>query len=121
MKRNYMAEKEFRRIDREVESEMLADPVKRMYYENKRSLSAKASYIAKNVILQYGSLSSQELSELSHKEISWRNARMKLASRENGSVPLSIEDIRKDAEKVRPYDSVYDMYYDEFEDTVVAQ
>lgn len=92
-----------------------------MYYENKRSLSAKASYIAKNVILQYGSLSSQELSELSHKEISWRNARMKLASRENGSVPLSIEDIRKDAEKVRPYDSVYDMYYDEFEDTVVAQ
>jgi hypothetical protein len=46
---------------------------------------------------------------------------MKLASRENGSVPLSIEDIRKDAEKVRPYDSVYDMYYDEFEDTVVAQ
>ena len=29
MKRNYMAEKEFRRIDREVESEMLADPVKR--------------------------------------------------------------------------------------------
>lgn len=32
MKRNYMAEKEFRRIDREVENEMLADPVKRREY-----------------------------------------------------------------------------------------
>lgn len=64
----------------------------------------------------------RKLSELSYKEISWRNARMKLTSGENGSVLLAIEDIRKDAEKVRPYDSMYDnMYYDEVEDTVVAQ
>ena len=40
---------------------------------------------------------------------------------ENGREPLSIDDIRKDAEKVRPYDSMYDMYYDEFEDAEVAQ
>ena len=32
MKKNYMAEKEFRRIDREVESEILADPIKRRKY-----------------------------------------------------------------------------------------
>lgn len=88
----------------------------------KGSRQQGASYIAKNVILQYGSLSSRKLSELSYKEISWRNARMKLTSGENGSVLLAIEDIRKDAEKVRPYDSMYDnMYYDEVEDTVVAQ
>lgn len=88
----------------------------------KGSCQQGASYIAKNVILQYGSLSSRKLSELSYKEISWRNARMKLTSGENGSVLLAIEDIRKDAEKVRPYDSMYDnMYYDEVEDTVVAQ
>ena len=64
----------------------------------------------------------RKLSELSYKEISWINERLKLTAGENGSVLLAIEDIRKDAEKVRPYDSMYDnMYYDEVEDTVVAQ
>ena len=33
----------------------------------------------------------------------------------------TIDDIRKDAEKVRPYDAMYDMYYDEFDDAEVAQ
>lgn len=92
-----------------------------MYYENKKNLSAEASYIVKNVILQYGGLASWKLSEISHKEISWQNAKKNLVDGENGSEPLSIDDIRKDAEKVRPYDSMYDMYYDEFEDAGVAQ
>ena len=30
-------------------------------------------------------------------------------------IPLKLEGIRKDAEKVRPYDHQWDMYYDEFE------
>ena len=38
---------------------------------------------------------------------------------ENGNHIIKIEDIYKDAQKVRPYDSVYDMYYDEFEDVEV--
>ena len=46
-----------------------------MYYEDKRPLSAAATYIVKNVILQYGGLASWKLSEISHKEISWQNAR----------------------------------------------
>lgn len=92
-----------------------------MYYEDRRPLSAEATYIVKNVILQYGGLASWKLSEISHKEISWRNARKDLAPGENGNRPLSINDIRKDAEKVRPYDALYDMYYDEFEDAEVAQ
>ena len=29
---------------------------------------------------------------------------------------MILADIKKDAEKVRPYDHVWDMYYDEFED-----
>ena len=92
-----------------------------MYYENRRTLSAEASYIVKNVILQYGGLASWKLSEILHKEISWQNARKNLVAGENGSEPLSIDDIRKDAEKVRTFDSMYDMYYDEFEDAEVAQ
>ena len=29
---------------------------------------------------------------------------------------LSLDDIREDAKKVRPYDHIFDMYYDEFDD-----
>ncbi len=79
------------------------------------SISEDLQYIANNVILEYGSLASWKLSELSHKDISWQNARKGLSTNENGSNPLSMDDIRKDSEKVRPYDHVWDMYYDEFD------
>jgi hypothetical protein len=39
---------------------------------------------------------------------------------EKGIRELSLDDIRIDAEKVRPYDHVWDMYYDEFEDVEVG-
>ena len=48
--------------------------------------------------------------------MSWINSRKGLAPNENGDVVLSIDDIQRDAEKVRPYDSMWDMYLDEFED-----
>lgn len=79
------------------------------------AISEDLQYIANNVILEYGSLASWKLSELSHKDISWQNARKGLSANENGNNPLSMDDIRKDAEKVRPYDHVWDMYYDEFD------
>ena len=85
-----------------------------MYYEDRRPLSAEATYIVKNVILQYGGLASWELSEISHKENSWRNARKDLAPGENGNRPLSIDDIRKDAGKIRPYDAVLGLDFVEF-------
>lgn len=81
-------------------------------------ISDEIQYIANNVILEYGSLASWKLSELSHKDLSWKNARRGLAPDENGNVPLSIKDIKADAAKVRPYDHVWDMYYDEFETEV---
>lgn len=53
MKRNYMAEKEFRRIDREVESEMLADLVKRREYmqamERKKYLNEVSKRVRKEM------------------------------------------------------------------------
>lgn len=76
----------------------------------------EVKYIINNVILEYGSLASWKLSELSHQEISWKNARIGLAPGENGNKKLNIDDIREDAKKVRPYDHVWDMYYDEFDD-----
>ena len=76
----------------------------------------EVQYISNNVILEYGSLASWKLSELSHQEISWKNARAGLMPKENGHRTLSLNDIQEDAKKVRPYDHVWGMYYDEFED-----
>lgn len=75
-----------------------------------------SAYIVKNIILQYGPLASWKLSQISHSEYSWKKSREGLRPGENGNVPLKLEDIRKDAEKVRPYDSMWDMYIDEFDD-----
>lgn len=79
-------------------------------------ISEPSAYIVKNIILQYGELASWKLSQISHAESSWVNSRRGLASYENGGIPLKLADIEKDAEKVRPYDSMWDMYIDEFED-----
>lgn len=87
-----------------------------MCYDDIKEISLENAYIVKNIILQYGGYESWKLSELSHKEISWRNSRKGILEGRNGNKKLKLDDIRKDAEKVRPYDSVWDMYYDEFED-----
>lgn len=79
-------------------------------------VSVDAAYILKNVLHEYGAIETWQLSRMSHAEQSWKNARIGLAPNENGNRPLSLEDIRKDSEKVRPYDHVWDMYYDEFDD-----
>lgn len=99
-------------VSREVRSE---------YYNGEilaptRGISDRVAYIVNNVILEYGALASWKLSQLSHREIAWQNARKGLSPQENGSVHLKLEDIREDAKKVRPYDHVWDMYYDEMED-----
>ena len=78
-------------------------------------VSFASAYILNNVINEYGVIESWQLSKLSHNEISWKNARIGLAKDDDGSAVLSLSDIRIDAKKVRPYDSVWDMYYDEFE------
>ena len=85
-----------------------------------KEISDQLKYIANNVIEEYGSLAAWKLSELSHRDVSLRNARQGLKPHENGDVPLKLEDIRMDAEKVRPYDHVWDMYYDEFDDEVIS-
>ena len=74
------------------------------------------SYLWYQIWLVNCAYESWKLSELSHKEISWKNARIGIAEGRNGNRILALEDIRKDAEKVRPYDSIWDMYYDEFDD-----
>ena len=45
-----------------------------MFADDIREVSDEERYIVKNIILQYGAYESWKLSELSHKEISWKNA-----------------------------------------------
>lgn len=87
-----------------------------MFSDNIEDISLDSASIAKNVIMQYGAYESWKLSELSHKEESWLNARKGIPDGKNGNNVLLLEDIIKDAEKVRPYDSIWDMFYDEFDD-----
>ncbi len=89
-------------------------------HANTHDVSDEVQYIANNVILTYGALASWRLSQMSHKDISWQNARRGLAPDDDGRNQLDLADIKKDAEKVRPYDHVWDMYYDEFEDVEVS-
>ena len=79
-------------------------------------IKSESKYIINNIIQEYGALASWKLSALTHKETSWLNSRKGLKKQENGNVKIKMEDIREDAKKVRPYDYMWDMYYDEFED-----
>ncbi|MBR6861194.1 MAG: DUF4065 domain-containing protein [Acidaminococcaceae bacterium] len=82
-------------------------------------ISEEIKYIADNVIYEYGSMASWKLSDISHDDQSWKNARKGLAPDEMGTTPIKNEDIIEDAKKIRPYDHVWDMYYDEFDDEAV--
>ena len=86
------------------------------FNEVEESISDEAAYILNNVILEYGPFESWKLSQMSHKEISWINSRKGLDLNDPGCIELRLEDIKEDAKKVRPYDHVWDMYYDEFDD-----
>ena len=99
-------------VCRELRSSITQDGI----LNSDADVSFECKYIINNIIQEYGSLASWKLSQLSHNEISWNNARIGLKSYENGSKQLSIDDIREDAKKVRPYDHIWDMYYDEFDD-----
>ena len=81
-----------------------------MFCDDIKEISIESAYIVNNIIQQYGAYESWKLSELSHREISWQNSRKGIPDGQNGNRKLRLNDIRKDAEKVRPYDSVWDMY-----------
>lgn len=81
-----------------------------------KAVSAEAAYIINNVVEQYAPIASWKLSDMTHREKSWLHAREGLAADQRGNRELLDEDIIDDASHVRPYDSLYDMYYDEFED-----
>lgn len=98
----------------------------RAYYEKNyginydtEPLSNEDAYIVRNVVEQYGGIASWQLRDMSHNEISWKNSRIGLSDNERGNKEIQINDIRRDAEKIRPFDNVWGMYYDDFDDIEV--
>lgn len=57
--------------------------------------------IMDKIFSQYASKDSWSLSRLSHGEISWQNARKGLAPLDSCANPISIEDIKKDANRIK--------------------
>ena len=53
------------------------------------------------VFMKYAGKDSWSLSRLSHGELSWRNARRGVSPTENGQQQICLEDIRKDAERIK--------------------
>ena len=99
----------------------VAPSVRAYFYEGQlmtstNPVSDETEYYINCVVDQYCRIPSWELSKLSHNEISWKNARDGLKEGENGNRVMKLSDIEEDAKKVRIYDSLYDMYIDEFDD-----
>lgn len=86
--------------------------------QNITDLTDTEKYLIDSIVADYGKYSAWELREKTHEESSWIESRRGLSESENGYRELKISDIEKDAEKVRIYDPVYDMYLDEFEEVL---
>lgn len=61
----------------------------------------KYQEVFNKIFEHYAIKDSWSLSRLSHGELSWKNARIGLLPSENGNVKMKIEDIRKDAERIK--------------------
>ena len=56
-----------------------------------------------NIVITYKNVPDAELREMVKNQISWQQAR-------KSGQPYDLEDIRKDARKIRPYDNAWDLY-----------
>lgn len=72
-------------------------------------------YCLKNTILSYKDLSDGELEGVMIEQQSWQNAQNRPGKQ------YELEDIRKDAGEIRPYDHFCDMYYDEDSENLLEE
>ncbi len=72
-------------------------------------LSPENEEIMDYIFGQYAAKSSWSLSRLSHGELSWQNSREGIAEDENSNNPMRLEDIRKDADRIRTHRAKLDI------------
>lgn len=82
----------------------------------KNKLTETQRYVIDSVVAQYGKYESWSLADLTHQEECWLKIRKGLLPDETGNRLITYDDIREDAKKVRPYEHIYDMFVDEFDD-----
>ncbi|MDK6863186.1 MULTISPECIES: Panacea domain-containing protein [Nosocomiicoccus] len=95
----------------------------RYYFDENYSISNQEStltetekFIIDSVVHKYAKYDAWYLRNLSHEEYSWIKSREGLKPHESGNKVLAVSDIKKDAEKVKVFDSLYGVYIDEHED-----
>lgn len=59
------------------------------------------SVILDRVFTDYSGKESWSLSRLTHGELSWKNSRIGISDEDNSNNPMSIDDIKKDAERIK--------------------
>lgn len=59
------------------------------------------SVILDRVFTEYSEKESWSLSRLTHGELSWKNSRIGIPDEENSDNPMSTDDIKKDAERIK--------------------
>lgn len=81
-----------------------------------KKLTEREQFILDRVVFAYGQYEGWYLSDLARRETSWRNSRPSVAEEVTEPKLLELADIREDAEKVRIYDTLFDVYLDELEE-----
>ena len=89
--------------------------IRSLYAQDKLNELPSQSFIDKNkpifdsVFSQYAKKDAWSLSRLTHGEFSWINARKDLLPDQNGTMALSVDDIKKDAERVKLNKIIFDI------------
>lgn len=82
-------------------------PIRVLYAQDALNDMPSDDFIEKNrpifdfVFANYAGKSSWSLSLLTHGEVSWKNARKDLLPEQNGNTLIEIDDIKKDAERIK--------------------
>lgn len=75
---------------------------KKAFYRNvSTEVSDRIAHIMDKVFEEYAGKDSWSLSRLTHGEYAWKNARIGIPEGENGDNPMKLDDIRKDADRIR--------------------
>ena len=69
--------------------------------DTKTALSPQTRTLVDHVFNEYAPISSWSLSNITHSELSWVNGRKGLADGDNGNNDMAIQDIQKDAERMK--------------------
>lgn len=72
-----------------------------IYSHTDKDVVSRIKNIMDKVFEEYANKDSWSLSRLTHGEIAWKNSRKGVSDGANSDFPIDVEDIRKDAERVR--------------------